>query len=79
MSRIPPLPTPHHHGGTYESSPFQYYTADQLLARDRQIVEACAQVAESFVDAEWPNDDQSVQASSIAAALRSLLGEGEEH
>jgi hypothetical protein len=73
MSRIPPLPD----YAIMCDCGANCFTADQLRARDRQIVEACAQVAERFVDAEWPNDDQSVQASSIAAALRSLLGEGE--
>jgi hypothetical protein len=72
MSRIPPLPTPHHHGGTYESSPFQYYTADQLRARDRQIVEACIEVA-----AQLDCAHRCGVGSEIAAALRSLLGEGE--
>jgi protein tyrosine/serine phosphatase len=40
------LPPPNHHGGTYESSPFNYYTADQMreyanLVADAER-EACA-------------------------------------
>lgn len=29
---LPKLPTPHRHGGTYESAPFTFYTAEQMRA-----------------------------------------------
>lgn len=34
------------------------------------VAEACAKEAEAAIDPEWPNDDQSVQAQNIAAAIR---------
>lgn len=29
-TELPPLPAPHRHAGTYESAPFEFYTADQM-------------------------------------------------
>lgn len=43
----------------------------RVLAEER---ERCACVAESFVDPDWPNDDQSAQAKSIAASIREQRG-----
>ena len=34
------------------------------------VAEACAKEAEAAIDPEWPNDDQSVQAQNIAAAIQ---------
>jgi len=52
-----------------------YHTADQMRAYGRQCYEAAredaATIAESFIDPEWPNDDQSVQCVNIACAIRS--------
>jgi hypothetical protein len=42
------LPPPNHHGGTYESSPFNYYTDDQM--REYANLAVIAE-RESLVDA----------------------------
>jgi hypothetical protein len=66
MSRIPPLPEPFY--GDCDVVRGEAYSADQLRARDRQIVEACIEVAR---DMDYSPD------GAIEKALRSLLGEGE--
>jgi hypothetical protein len=38
-----------------------------VAAKER---EACAQVADSYIDAEWPGDDLSRQSESTAADIR---------
>lgn len=40
------------------------------LSSRRQALEEAAAIAESKVDPEWPGDDLSVQAASIASAIR---------
>jgi hypothetical protein len=64
MSRIPPLPD----YAIMCDCGANCYTADQLRERDRQIVEACIEVARDVDDS--PD-------GAVEKALRSLLGEGE--
>ena len=54
---LPPLPVPHRHGGTYESSPFSYYDADDMrsyaaaaVAQERERErEACLAACQSVM------------------------------
>ena len=51
------------------------YPPTPLMAKVFEAVaafaaEECAKEAEAAIDPEWPNDDQSVQAQNIAAAIR---------
>jgi hypothetical protein len=51
------LPPPNHHGGTYESSPFNYYTDDQMreyanlvAAHEREACMNCYSPDDSATD-----------------------------
>ena len=50
---LPDLPPPHRHGGTYESAPFTYYTAEQMRAYAIADREKRAQAAQAAI-AEQP-------------------------
>jgi hypothetical protein len=73
MSRIPPLPEPVF---LWDRPEYPHFTADQLRARDRLIVEACATLCDEWAAEDMPGAVLG-RTLRLAAALRSLLGEGE--
>jgi hypothetical protein len=77
MSRIPPLPAlPDRYAKTGDIKDANWVLLSDVRAavraRDRQIVEACIEVA-----AQLDCAHRCGVGSELAAALRSLLGEGE--
>jgi len=72
------LPPPNHHGGTYESSPFNYYTADQMREYANLVAaherEQCALVCEDLpAPPDVPRDRATVwdvATLDCAAAIR---------
>ena len=50
-----------------ELESFVALVADKAAATER---EACAQIAEGYIDQEWPGDELSVQAESTAGDIR---------
>jgi hypothetical protein len=81
MSKIelPPLPSPNWHDcSPMNAAHMPYFTADQLRARDRQIVEVCAQKCEwlaSVLSGPYESDGEYAVYMNAAAAIRSLLGD----
>lgn len=79
MSKIelPPLPQPAK-CWPYEPVDGTMYTADQLRARDRQIVEVCIQAAENAEAGDGSHDYNAgaeTMQERIVAALRNLIEE----
>lgn len=76
MSKIelPPLPQPAK-CWPYEPVDGTMYTADQLRARDRQIVEVCAQICRRRVTNEPGLQREDYESRQCAAAIRNLIEE----
>jgi hypothetical protein len=51
-------------------APMPIYTQADLDAAVEKEREACAMIAASFIDEEWPGDDLSTQAENIASSIR---------
>jgi hypothetical protein len=58
-------------GGVYVHHELAACLAAWTASRSQALEEA-ALIADGAIDPEWPNDDMSVQAQDIAAAIRKL-------
>lgn len=79
---LPPLPEPtlEANGDVFGHENVDGFTADQIAARDRQIVELCAAICDGLVmalDNGGKEYRREATASQCAAAIRSLVKGGE--